>query len=199
MKILLPTSIPLDPALPEGVEAVRYDPRVPVLAEHLDAEALVVWGNSTELLVDAARRLIGVRWVQTLSAGPDQVLAAGFAPEVVITSGRSLHDGPVTEHTLALVLAAARRLHLLVRAQAEHRWVRELGGRQPIDEVGTFRTLRGAKVLVWGFGSIAATLAPLLRTLGAEVTGVAREAGERHGFPVVTVDDLPDQDRKSVV
>lgn len=172
--------------------AVRYDQRAPLPAEHLDAEALVAWGNSTEMLADAASRLARLRWVQTLSAGPDQVLAAGFGPEVVVTSGRSLHDGPVTEHTLALILAAARRLHVLVRAQDEHRWVRELGGRQPIDEVGSFRTLRGAKVLVWGFGSIAATLAPVLRTLGAEVTGVAREAGTRHGFPVVTSRDLPD-------
>jgi phosphoglycerate dehydrogenase-like enzyme len=46
-------------------------------------------------------------------------------------------------------------------------------------------------VVIWGFGGIAATLAPLLTALGARVTGVARTAGERHGFPVVTADDLP--------
>jgi phosphoglycerate dehydrogenase-like enzyme len=46
-------------------------------------------------------------------------------------------------------------------------------------------------VLIWGFGGIAGTLAPLLRALGAEVTGVARSAGERHGFPVRTAGDLP--------
>ena len=34
--------------------------------------------------------------------GPDAALAAGFADDVVITSGRGLHDGPVAEHTLAL-------------------------------------------------------------------------------------------------
>ncbi|NCT89405.1 phosphoglycerate dehydrogenase [Cellulomonas sp. APG4] len=191
MKILLPTSIPLDPDLPDGVEAVRYDNREPVPDAHRDAEALVVWGNRGPELADAAARLTRLRWVQTLAAGPDQVLGAGFAPDVVVTSGRSLHDLPVTEHTLALVLAAARRLHVLGRAQAEHRWVRELGGMQPLDEVGAFRTLRDARVLVWGFGSIAATLAPLLAALGAHVTGVARTAGDRHGFPVITEDDLP--------
>src|SRR4029453_15270381 len=41
------------------------------------------------------------------------------------------------------------------------------------------------------FGGIAATLAPLLAALGARVTGIARAAGERHGFPVVTAGDLP--------
>lgn len=63
---------------------------------------------------------------------------------------------------------------------------------QPVDEPGTFRTLRGAKVLVWGFGSIAATLSPLLKALGAHVTGVAQSAGDRGGFPVITADDLPE-------
>ena len=46
MKILLPDSLPLAPALPEGVEAVRYEVTAPVPDEHLDAEAQVVWGNA---------------------------------------------------------------------------------------------------------------------------------------------------------
>jgi phosphoglycerate dehydrogenase-like enzyme len=130
--------------------------------------------------------------VQSLAAGPDAVLAAGFAPEVVITGGTGLHDVTVAEHTLALTLAAARRLNLLVRAQIGRRWAGEWGGLQPISEPGSFRTLRDARVAIWGFGGIAATLAPHLAALGARVTGIARTAGERHGFPVVTAGDLPD-------
>lgn len=53
-------------------------------------------------------------------------------------------------------------------------------------------SLKGAKTTIWGFGSIGSTLAPLLKSLGAEVTGVARSAGERNGFPVVTDDGLDD-------
>ena len=62
---------------------------------------------------------------------------------------------------------------------------------QPVHEQGSFRTLRDARVAIWGFGGIAATLAPHLAALGARVTGIARTAGERHGFPVVTAADLP--------
>ena len=47
-----------------------------------------------------------------------------------------------------------------------------------------------ARVLVWGFGSIGQTVAPVLQQLGAEVRGVARSAGERSGFPVVAEEDL---------
>jgi phosphoglycerate dehydrogenase-like enzyme len=192
MKLLLPDSIDLDLHLPEGVESVVYAIDQPVPAEHTDAQALVVWDNPPRQLRDTAERLTHLRWVQTLAAGPDAVLAAGFAPHVLITAGKGLHDRTVAEHTLALVLAAARRLNLLVRAQVGHRWAGELGGRQPVAQPDSFRTVRGARIVIWGFGGIAATLAPHLVALGATVTGVARAAGERHGFPVVATSDLPE-------
>ena len=191
MKLLLPDSIDLDVTLPDGVRSIVYAIDQPVPDEHLDAEAMVVWGNPVALLRDAAWRLTRLRWVQTLAAGPDAVLQANFAPSVTITAGTGLHDLTVAEHTLALTLAAARRLNLLTRAQIGHRWADELGGRQLVDEPDNFRTLRGARVAIWGFGGIAATLAPYLAALGARVTGVARTAGTRHGFPVITADRLP--------
>ena len=190
MKLLLPDSVPLDPALPEGVEAVRYDAGAPVPEEHLDAEALVVWGNRPGDLRAAAGRMPRLRWVQTLAAGPDVVLDAGFPDDVVVTSGVGLHDRPVTEHALALVLALLRRLPEAIAAQAEHRWAGELGGLQPLHPDGRVTTLMGARVLVWGFGNIGQHLAPLLQALGAQVRGVGRSAGERAGFPVVAQDGL---------
>ncbi|WP_250008863.1 phosphoglycerate dehydrogenase [Actinoplanes sp. M2I2] len=191
MKILLPDSAVLDPRLPEGVTAVRYAAGRPIPEEHTDAEALVVWNNPGDQLRDAAQRLKQVRWVQTLAAGPDAVLAAGFGPDVVLTSGRGLHDETVAEHTLALTLAAVRHLHVLLRAQAARHWAEEMRELQAAPQTRQFYTLRDANVVVWGFGSIAAVLAPHLKALGAEVTGVARTAGTRAGVDVVTEADLP--------
>jgi phosphoglycerate dehydrogenase-like enzyme len=191
MKLLLPDSIELDVDVPDGVQSVVYSIARPIPAEHTDADAMVVWGNPAGQLRDAAERLTRLRWVQTLAAGPDAVLQAGFASEVVITAGTGLHDSTVAEHALALTLAAARRLNLLIRAQVGHRWAGELGGMQPVREVDSFRTLREARVAIWGFGGIAATLAPYLSALGAHVTGIATTAGQRHGFPVVVAADLP--------
>ncbi|HEY0214772.1 MAG TPA: phosphoglycerate dehydrogenase [Cellulomonas sp.] len=191
--VLLPTTISLSPTLPDGVRTATYDVTEPLPDDLADADALVAWGNPTVQLADAARRMGRLRWVQTLAAGPDAVLGAGFAPHVQVTSGRGLHDGPVAEHTLALVLALARRLPDLVRAQTEHRWAAELGGLQPdptADGVREFRTLNGARVLIWGFGSIASRLAPLLTVLGAQVVGVASHAGKRAGYPVIAAADV---------
>ena len=199
MKLLLPDSVPLDPALPEGVEAVRYDAAAPVPDEHLDAEALVVWGNRPGDLRAVAGRMPQLRWVQTLAAGPDVVLSAGFPDDVVVTSGVGLHDRPVTEHALALVLALLRRLPEAIAAQAEHRWADELGGLQPLHPDGRVTTLLGARVLVWGFGNIGQNLAPLLQALGAQVRGVGRSAGERAGFRVVAQDELEAELRQTDV
>lgn len=190
MKLLLPGSVPLAPDLPEDVTPVVYDAAAPVPDEHRDADALVVWGSSGADLAAVAGHMPRLRWVQTLAAGPDSVLAAGFPEDVVITSGAGLHNRTVTEHALALVLALVRRLPRAALAQAEHRWAPELGGVQPLHPEGAVTTLIDAQVLIWGFGSIGQTLAPMLGALGARVRGVARTAGERAGIPVVAEADL---------
>lgn len=190
MKLLLPDSIPLAPDHPDGVVAVAYAASAPVPDEHLDAEGMVVWGNSPADLAAVAGRMPRLRWVQTLAAGPDSVLSAGFPQDVVITAGSGLHNRTVTEHALALTLALLRRLPAAARAQAEHRWAHELGGLQPLDPDGAVTTLIGKRVLIWGFGAIGQTLAPVLSALGAEVRGVARRAGERSGFAVVAEESL---------
>lgn len=192
LKVLLPRTLPGDPpAEIPGVEFARYSSRGPVPDEHTDAEGLLVWGSGPEALRGFAGQLPGLRWVQTLAAGPDALLGAGFAPDVLLTSGRGLHDGPVAEHALALTLAGVRRIDRVLEAQAAREWRTSLrrDGDVPDERVDPF-TLHGARVLIWGFGSIAARLAPLYSALGAHVTGVATTAGERHGYRVVAQEDI---------
>ncbi len=191
MKILVPTVIPIEFTAPAGVLDIRYDVRQPIPREHRDAEAIVLWLNPPDLLNDLPGQLPHLKWIQGLMAGTDAVQAAGFAPHVQICAGIGLHDSPVAEHTVALILAAARRLDLTARAQAESRWARELSGNQTVKRTG-FTTLDGANVLIWGFGSIGQHLAPILSAFGAHVTGVANSAGSRAGYPVIAPGDLAD-------
>jgi phosphoglycerate dehydrogenase-like enzyme len=193
MKLLLPDWPPMAPTLPAEVEVHRYDARERVPEELRDAEAVVLWGNSDERLRELAQDLHAVRWVQGLMSGMDRVIAAGFSPhELTMSSGQGTHDGPVAEHALALILAATRRLDLARDDQRAHVWATRLSGRQPLDNSEGLRTLRGASVLIWGFGSIGRRLAPMLTLLGAEVRGVATSAGERDGYPVFDVASLPE-------
>ncbi|MBB1516737.1 phosphoglycerate dehydrogenase [Tessaracoccus sp. MC1679] len=193
MKILIPDTYTGPLPRIDGAEVVVVPGDRPVPEEHVDAEVLVVWGQSDDVLPDAARRMTSLLLVQGLAAGPDNVRAAGFPPGVMLSSGVGLHDGPVAEHALALTLALVRMLPMAMRNQHDHLWDGELGGAM-LERAhdGRIISLDGAKVTIWGFGSIAARLAPLLRALGAWVTGIARSTGPRHGFDVFDEDALPE-------
>ncbi|KAL1895253.1 hypothetical protein Sste5346_005399 [Sporothrix stenoceras] len=195
MKLLYPTSLKLDVSSIEGfsVELYPYDVTKPFPDEHVDAEVLVTWTNTAANLKDGAQRLKNVRWIQSLAAGPNDVLNAGFdISKITVTTGSGLHDHTVAEHTLGLLLVAARRFDEMRDYQLQGKWPGHLGGPQPDRPAGKFTTLRDANVLVWGFGNIAKRLTPSLVALGANVKGVARKAGVRDGIEVVAEDQLPE-------
>lgn len=190
MKILVPDSIELAFAVCKEDNYHVYDVTLPFDPEHVDAQILVLWGNSAANLHSAVYDLANLQLVQTLAAGPDAALAAGFAPHITICSGRSLHDGPVAEHALALLLYVVRGLDYLVAAQQRRFWDTRVGRDQTQPATRGLYTLAGATVVILGYGSIAVALTPLLQGLGATVIGVATSAGERYGYPVIAMTDV---------
>jgi phosphoglycerate dehydrogenase-like enzyme len=196
MKLLYPTSLKLDIDSIQGfsVDLVPYDVKAnEIPAEHHDADILVTWTNTAANLSYAQANLRNLRWIQSLAAGPNDVLNAGFDPAVVtVTTGSGLHDRTVAEHALGLLLNAARRFYEMRDYQLQSKWPQHLGGAQPDRPSDRFTTLRDARVLVWGFGNIAKSLVPSLTLLGAQVKGVARSAGVRDGIQIYGEESLPE-------
>lgn len=193
MKLLYPTSLKLDPSQLEGFSASLhpYDVKKQISDDLLDAEVLVTWCNSPDNLKHAAQNMKKLRFIQSLAAGPNDVLNAGFdTSKITVATGSGLHDKTVAEHTLGLLLNAARRFYEMRDYQLQGKWPQHLGGPQPDRPAGKFTTLRDANVLIWGFGNIGKTLAPYLTALGAKVMGVARHAGVRDGIEVYSEDSL---------
>lgn len=196
MKLLYPTSLKLDVQSLEGfsVTLAPYDVKQDSIpAEHHDADILVTWTNTAANLQYAKAHLTSLRWIQSLAAGPNDVLSAGFdASQIAVTTGSGLHDRTVAEHALGLLLNAARRFYEMRDWQLQSRWPQHLGGPQPDRPADRFTTLRDARVLVWGFGNIAKSLVPSLTLLGATVRGVARSPGVRDGIQIYGEDSLPE-------
>ncbi|KAK3315873.1 hypothetical protein B0H66DRAFT_272791 [Apodospora peruviana] len=195
MKLLYPTSLKLDVQSIEGFPLTlhAYDVKTPIPDDLIDAEVLVTWANAASNLKDAAGRMKNLRWIQSLAAGPNDVLSAGFdASKITITTGSGLHDRTVAEHALGLLLNAARRFFEMRDYQLQGKWPGHLGGPQPDRPAGKFTTLRDARVLIWGFGNIAKTLTPSLVGLGSTIKGVARHPGVRNGIEVYSEDKLPE-------
>lgn len=191
MKLLYPNSIKLDVKSLEGfgVSLHRYDVLKPVPEDLIDAEILVTWVNKN--LPDAAKRMHNLRWVQSLWAGPNDELSAGFAPNVIVTAGTNLHDETVAEHALALLLSAARRLYEMRDYQTQRKWPAHLGGPLPDRPKGSFTSLKGANILIWGMGNIGRKIAPHLVGLGANVRGVGLYEEIIDGIQVQTNSALP--------
>lgn len=192
--LLLSPKVPTDTnperELPGPVFRLEDNDRVP--EEYRGAEGLALWevnGNELEALLE---QLPNLKWLQFLSAGTDLADRVGVPSHVDVYSGVGLHDTTVAEHTLALILAAARSLHHLQRAQERHEWSQEYGWALPDPHPERFTTLNNANVVIWGYGSIGSTLAPWLQALGANVTGIATRERVEDGVTVLTNEALPE-------
>lgn len=117
-------------------------------------------GIDAERLFGAARAL---RWVQSIGTGVDNLLGhPALPPEVVVTNVRGIHGAQMAEAVIAAMLALARDLPRTVRNQQAGRWERFAP-----------RLLAGGAAGILGTGAIASALAPRLKALGMDVTGIS--------------------------
>jgi phosphoglycerate dehydrogenase-like enzyme len=110
-----------------------------------------------------AKRL---RWIQTTSSGVGPaVRRLGLAEsDVVITTARGVHAGPLAEFAFMVLLSHVRGLRHLESEQRAHRWVRYCG-----------REIAGTTLLTIGAGDLARRIAEIGRAFGMPVIGVTRD------------------------
>ncbi|CAG5000257.1 Glyoxylate/hydroxypyruvate reductase A [Dyadobacter sp. CECT 9275] len=129
------------------------------------ADAEIVFGNRFFLQsLPYAKRL---RWMQSNSVGVDLILSQKqllIARDILLTCSRGVYDAELAEHTLALLLALFRNLHLLRDDQHASVWRRH-----------RLRTLHGSKCLILGWGSLAKEIARQITTLNGQVSAVRNQ------------------------
>ncbi len=108
-----------------------------------------------------------LKWIQTTSTGVGPaVVALGLAHrDVLITTARGVHAGPLAEFVFMALLQHWRGLPHLMAEQRAHTWNRYCG-----DEVA------GRTLVLIGAGDLARGSAILARALGMRVIAVARDA-----------------------
>jgi phosphoglycerate dehydrogenase-like enzyme len=122
------------------------------------------------------------RWVQLPFAGIETFVRAGaIDPSRTWTCAKGTFGPATAEHALALVLAAARRLHVHARARSWEAEGSESGERR----------MHGAMVVVVGTGGIGSALPAMMQPLGARLVGVNRSGRPLEGAErTVTTDEL---------
>jgi phosphoglycerate dehydrogenase-like enzyme len=117
----------------------------------------------------AARRL---RWIHSPAAGVGAMLFPEMVrSSVIMTNSRGNSSTTIAEHVMAVALALLRDFPLAWRRQQERVWAQN-----EFDAGASIRTLRDARVLVVGLGSIGAETARLAAAFGARVVGIRRRA-----------------------
>lgn len=176
--------------LPSSVELQAWPDGSEDLDRAGDVEVVVLSPAGGAALAEALPSLTGLRLVQTLNAGVDWVPA--LPDGVQLANAGPVHDGPVAEWVLAVVLAMQKRLPELGEAQREGRWDRSANlafGSGP-----AARDVAGSRVVIVGHGSIGRAVEARLRAFGASVVGVARHARDGVRTPDALPALLPDAD-----
>ncbi len=147
------------------------------------ASAEILWDlpRSAEDIATATR----LKWVQTTSTGVgQQVRALGLQnSEVLITTARGVHAGPLAEFVIMALLAHWRGLGHLDREQRAHRWTRYCG-----EEVA------GRTILLVGAGDLARGVAKVARALDMRVVAIARDPAKSRDHGALFDEILPRQE-----
>lgn len=169
MKAVLPAIARplLEPGLPAGVDVAWWSKAAEARAEIADADIAWVDMDSATLVGETIRAAgPALKWVSTIYAGLDAFpLDRLRAQGVVLTNGVGINAVAVAEYAVMGVLAAAKRLDIVVRAADRREWLREAPGRIELDE---------SRALVIGLGAIGRLIADRLSAFGVAVTGVTR-------------------------
>ena len=134
--------------------------------EIADADAYI--GNITPELVRAGKKL---RWVQTLSAGVEQVLHKSGSDalansDIVLTNNQIVQGPEIADHAMAMLLTLTRFLPTFLERQADENWM---------SRPYTLVELNGKRALVIGMGGIGLQIAIRAWAHGMTVVGVDPE------------------------
>ena len=160
-------------------EAVAWDSGDPPPAGLSDVEVFIPPYTATADDLALMSRMPGLRLVQTLTAGVDNVLA--LLPEgVTLCNATGVHDASTAELAVGLTIASLRHLDDFARAMPDGRWL-----------YARHEALADKRVLIVGFGSIGRAIARRLEGFECEVLAVARTARDVNGEAVHALDELP--------
>ncbi|MEM5312559.1 D-2-hydroxyacid dehydrogenase [Paraburkholderia sp. JHI869] len=147
---------------------LSYAEEVSELAEAVvDAEGLILVGPAFSAEVAAAvSGAPKLRWIQTLSAGYENLQRFGIPREVTVTNAGDSWAIPVAEHAMGLLLALVKHLPEAVKQQERREWGRHFAPQMS--------SLQGRTMALVGFGAIGKAVAQRARAFGMDIIAVTR-------------------------
>src|SRR5438067_7745008 len=154
------------------------------------AGAVLSHDASKELQPDEIPLIRNARLLQFTAAGVDWVPTRDLPRELPVAANKGGGAEPMSEHIVALALAAAKRLFI------EHAELK----RGEFNQRGPNRMLRGGVCGILGFGAVGVATARLMRAFGMKIHAINRRgASEEPTDWIATTDRVDDLLRASDV
>ncbi|MGQ4892796.1 MAG: 2-hydroxyacid dehydrogenase [Candidatus Njordarchaeia archaeon] len=128
-----------------------------------NAEVLIT-GSGRELNEDFFKKTKKLKFIQTLSAGLDNIPFHAIPKHVIVASNAGGNAKIVAEHALALILSALKNIPKHDRLMRKGTWNRKIQGRM----------LSGKTVGIVGFGNIGKELAKMLKCFNVKIYAINR-------------------------
>ncbi|TCD04872.1 D-2-hydroxyacid dehydrogenase [Erythrobacteraceae bacterium CFH 75059] len=158
----------VEPRLPAWVEPRWFLSQEEAL--DLAPQAEIGWFDfpRPEPMVEVVTAATNLRWLNSIYAGLDFLpLHLLHERGVTVTNGAGINAVTIAEYVVMMMLAHAKGLPEVVRAQDRRDWLHDSPGK---------RELAGERVLLLGLGAIGSLIRTRLEAFGMEVTAVRRSA-----------------------
>jgi len=127
-------------------------------------ESDIVLGEP-KLIQDALPLLATLKWVQSIYAGVEPLVAPAQRRDYILTNARSVFGELMSEYVFGYLLFYEKKILERIRTQQAHQWQRPESG-----------VLRRKTIGLLGVGSIGAHLAGTAKYFGMTVRGFTRES-----------------------
>lgn len=155
--------------LGDGIEAVCCGYAADDINGAIDSATAVL---VTDALPTAIDRCSGLRWIQLLSAGANQLLDHPLAErDILLANAAGISADYMAEHVMARVLSHTKSLRTFERLQRDHVWP----DRSALARPG----LRGMRGLIVGYGGVGRETARLMHAFGMIVDAVTTDGQRR--------------------
>lgn len=140
--------------------------------DHLpEAEVLVTYGD--DLTDDRIEQAMKLKWIMVLSAGMDQMpLAAIRRKNILVTNARGIHQVPMSEYAISMLLQVYRQGKTLIKNEANNHW----------DKSVRMQELTGRTMLIVGAGAIGREVARLAKAFAVKTIGISRSGRPSEHF-----------------
>jgi phosphoglycerate dehydrogenase-like enzyme len=148
----------------EACDLVVIDNEGRITGDLQDVEVVMLPWSLSSATVEAVLRPSSIRWVHTVTAGIDHVLAA-LSPDrnVQITNAAGVFDVPIAETVLTYILLFAKRIPELLAQQHARTW-----------HLLRLQELAGLTVGILGMGGIGTEVAWRCKAFGMQVWALRR-------------------------